>query len=532
VPEPLGKPFAHVHAPNAMLYRAVMGVFVAARRRFLVHLRPEDVAEAIAAADQAPAQQLDDVAEALTKLKDWGNLRADPDTARVTTVDDFYRPRFLYQLTREGEAAETALDAFDQALGRPGELQSVALADIRLRLRSLLDQAGRSEPDAAVVHGLLRELSDILDGLAANASAFMGGLARTLDLNDVDETAFLAYKDRLLGYLDRFIGELVTASADIAGTLASIDGPVADRLLRLAAAREATDAAPDATGQDTDPLPARLESWRQRWSGLRDWFIGDPARPSQADLLRRRALSAIPALLTAVSTLNERRAGRSDRSADFRTLALWFAEAPTEAGAHRLWRAAFGLSAARHLTVDAATLDSWREQPVAASTPWAQAPPVVVNPRLRATGRHQRRGPMARIQDRTDARRLLAEHLARERVQTDAARRRLAVGRPVRLRDLGTLDADEFGVFLGLLGDALSSGPPGADGSIRATTSDGSLAVELTPVADGVVAEIVTPDGILRGPDHVIVVTDLTAALASQGLEAGAVPAAAPGVAS
>src|SRR5206468_2301194 len=159
-----------------------MGVFVAARRRFLVHLRPEDVAEAIAAAGQAPAQQLDDVAEALTKLKDWGNLRADPDTARVTTVDDFYRPRFLYQLTREGEAAETALDAFDQALGRPGELQSVALADIRLRLRSLLDQAGRAQPDAAVVHGLLRELSDILDGLAANASAFMGGLVRTLDL--------------------------------------------------------------------------------------------------------------------------------------------------------------------------------------------------------------------------------------------------------------------------------------------------------------------------------------------------------------
>ena len=106
------------------------------------------------------------------------------------------------------------------------------------------------------MHGLLRELSDILDGLAANASAFMGGLARTLDLNDVDETAFLAYKDRLLGYLDRFIGELVTASADIAGTLASIDGPVADRLLRLAAAREATDAAPDVTGQDTDPMPA------------------------------------------------------------------------------------------------------------------------------------------------------------------------------------------------------------------------------------------------------------------------------------
>ena len=36
--EPPAKPFAHLDAPNAELYRSVMGVFVAAKRRFLVHL--------------------------------------------------------------------------------------------------------------------------------------------------------------------------------------------------------------------------------------------------------------------------------------------------------------------------------------------------------------------------------------------------------------------------------------------------------------------------------------------------------------
>ena len=50
------------------------------------------------------------------------------------------------------------------------------------------------------------------------------------------------------------------------------------------------------------------------------------------------------------------RASWTDRSADFRALAVWFAEAPTEAHAHRLWRVAFGLSAARHLGMDADTL--------------------------------------------------------------------------------------------------------------------------------------------------------------------------------
>ena len=37
------EPFAYLTAPNAGLYRAVMLAFVGAKRRFIVHLRPEDV---------------------------------------------------------------------------------------------------------------------------------------------------------------------------------------------------------------------------------------------------------------------------------------------------------------------------------------------------------------------------------------------------------------------------------------------------------------------------------------------------------
>ncbi len=109
------QPFAHLTAPNVDLYRAVMGAFVRAKRRFVVHLRPEDVHEELDA-------DLAAVTDALGRLKDWGNLRADPDTSRVTTVEDFHRARFLYQLTPAGEAAEQALQTFDEALGRRGAL--------------------------------------------------------------------------------------------------------------------------------------------------------------------------------------------------------------------------------------------------------------------------------------------------------------------------------------------------------------------------------------------------------------------------
>ena len=139
------RPFAHLNAPGSVLYRAVMAAFVQAKRRFAVHLRPEDVHEALIRR-HGSAPELAEISSALASLEEWGNLRADPDTSRVTTVEDFHRARYLYQLTRHGEAAEEALAAYDEALGRRGALQAVALADIATQLRALLGLAEQAEP--------------------------------------------------------------------------------------------------------------------------------------------------------------------------------------------------------------------------------------------------------------------------------------------------------------------------------------------------------------------------------------------------
>ncbi len=500
------RPFAHVDAPNADLYRRVMRVFVTEKQRFVVHLRPGDVAEALGRDGGDPVEQKA-VDDALASLEEWHNLRADPDTGRVATVEDFYRARFLYQLTTEGEAAELALATYEEAIGRRGELQAVALADISVRLRSLYETATAPEPDPAVAHNLLLELSGRLDSLATNASVFMSSLQRTIDLQDVDEEAFLAYKDRLITYLERFVSELVMRSYDIAKTLRQLDEAGVHGLLALAAEREAADVAPDqeADPDGVSPAERKLTEWRARWSGLWSWFVGDRSHPSQASLLRQRARKAIPDLLATVSTLQERRAGRSDRSADFRSLARWFAQAPTEADTHRLWRAAFGLTPARHLTCETNHDDGG----VPAATSWLDAPPVTISPRLRATGSYQRRGPPAGVADRSAAKEYLAREIAAERAQTEEVRRRLATGRPIRLRDVGELDTEEFSFFLELLGEALAAGPPDQYGAIHTVTADGSLRVTLEATGDGAVAEITTSEGTLRGPDHTITVVDL-----------------------
>jgi hypothetical protein len=47
------RPFSHLDAPLAELYRQIMRVFVANKQRFIVHLRPEDVVEALRAEGSA-----------------------------------------------------------------------------------------------------------------------------------------------------------------------------------------------------------------------------------------------------------------------------------------------------------------------------------------------------------------------------------------------------------------------------------------------------------------------------------------------
>lgn len=499
---PLG-PFRHLAWPKADRYRRILQAFAVARSGFVVHLRPEDVAAALGVPpDEALTQDLDVLAEA-------GNLRTAPDTSRVTSVEDFTRRRMLYALTREGEAVEAAIGTYAATLSRRAELQAVALEDIRTSLRVLLELARAEAPDAGRTMATLRELETVFAGLADNAAAFMASLTRSIDTAADGVDAFLAYKDRLIGYLQRFIGDLVVASAEIAGDLEALDALGVERLLAVAAQRQATDAAPDGDDAVQGAQAEHLAAWTTRWAGLRRWFLGRSGGPSQAELLRARARTAIADLLETVAALHERRAGRSDRAADFATLARWFAEAPTDEDAHRLWRTAFGLAASRHLTVDGDTLDDRRADPVAASIPWAEAPRVQVSARLRRTGSHQRRGPV-RSSDRSAERAQLATRLARERTETAAARGRLALGRAVRLSELA-LDAETFPLFLRVLGDALAAARP--DAATETTTTDGTFLVRLEPVGDGRVAEIRTPEGTLRGPDHVIVLTDLLAAV-------------------
>jgi uncharacterized protein (TIGR02677 family) len=121
--------FRHTAAEKAAIYRSIMEVFAAAKRQYRLQLRPDEVLSEAKWAQRMPPVQ-EEVAAALAQLAAWGNLESQPDMTRVSTLNDYYRARFIYRLSRGGEAVEAGLTAFAQNLRHRPELQTVALEDI------------------------------------------------------------------------------------------------------------------------------------------------------------------------------------------------------------------------------------------------------------------------------------------------------------------------------------------------------------------------------------------------------------------
>lgn len=493
--------FFHLATQKVAVYRSILRAFSRAKEHFEISLRPIEVGRWLAPGSAEISE--DDLVTALAQLKMWGNLDASQDISEVQTLEEFNRPRFLYHFTAAGAATEQALSAFDQYCLRPGELQTSALREILQTLEELEQLLSSEALDMGKAVRALRELTGRFRELVDRAQSFMRSVRQSIDAPSAEVDLFLRHKEALLNYLERFIGELVLATHRVSVTLREIESRGIERALAAAAEAEIADSLnPDSR------LAAAEEEWNLRWQGLRRWFLGEPGTPSQAEVLRARARGAIPALLETVRRLNDRRASRTDRAMDFVTLAKWFASAPTEGDLHRLWRAAFALTPSRHLRVNDETLTAWEEHEAGARTPWSDAPPFYLVPRLREIGRVLPRGAVRQLIDRSvDLARL--EALAREEErQAIAARQTLATGKPRCLSQLPSLNERELDLLLDVLGEALMNDADSGQ-KLQATSEDGTLFITIeSPIPTASRAVIDAECGKLEGPNYVITITD------------------------
>ncbi len=497
--------FACLTADKAPLYRSIIEVFAEARAGFLLHLRPADVLGRLTARSIGVEGGVEEVEAALNQLCQWQVLEAYNDSADVATLADFHRRRLQYQLTAVGEAVYESTQQFLSRLNCRITLDAAALGRIHDNLAELSVLAAAEVIESEKAFGVLRQVVADVEDLTARAQSFFRWLHEQTESRRSDLDAFLAYKQRLIEYLREFVGELLTRGARVAVVLQDLAGHT-DRLLQAVAdaeTRETYDAS-DPTGMAI--RREALARWVNRWQGLRRWFLDDAAGPAQSRQLQAAARAAIPRVLALAQQQRLRRGNRSDRAADLRELAAWFLEAEDDRSAHRLWRSAFGLAPARHLTVDSGRLEEMDSVPVDAETPWADAPPVVVDPQLRRSGRQRSASALRSIVDTSEARELLRQRLAEERRQEVAVRQELLnLGRR-RFSEIGQLSPESFGLLMDLIGSASDARRPGSD-TATGTSRDGRTRIEVSWPADPQAASINTVDGTMQLSDAVFSVS-------------------------
>lgn len=495
--EPIRVPpemFRFTSGDRAGLYVSILHAFGEANERLETALSLDDVRARLRSVGWLDALDDDDLASALTQLRDWNLVDVIQNHAEnYRTASEYERRNLQYSLTRQGEAAFAGVLHALSVLASTGALQTAVLDAISDRLGDLVtllaDGTGTDRP----IFIKLMELETHLDALRSNTKQFNGELQRLLRADGAELSTFHEVKAATVAYLQEFLTNLDQRTHAIETRIRQVEDHGVSRLHHRALLGAEL---PRISGED--PGPDWLAHRRTRWEGLCAWFLppdGTRPRVEQLHLVARRAIIT---LLQVLDRITESRRRASSAVADFRELARWFTVLPAQNDLHRLWSTAFGLSPARH-----AHLGHPDPELVSSSAGWAEAPPVEVSALLRSSGRTERFSRTGRVRDVGAIKAARAGQALEERAQLEAAWNMLDTGGPVRLSGFGKLEHTAFERLLELLGRALSNSPT-SSGTRRSTTTDGKIEIVLREPADGAIAHLTTPHGRFSGPDYEI----------------------------
>jgi len=296
--------FAYIASDKAPLYRTIIRVFMEAKERFVFQLGLQDI-RAAARTDDA-----EEIETALVQLCEWGNLQTHSDTTGVNTLEEFLSPRQIFELTASGNHAARTLAAMATEAGGTSDLDGTALVDIRETIHELKLATQKEAPDAGKIHRHSVLLQTRFEDVTMTADALVAAMDRSIRSRSHDAQP-------LADFSERFVADLVLTAASVGEAMNTIRTVGLDLCIQAVAERSARSGVP-ATPEHTG---AMVVQWRSFWRRFCTWFISEPGRLSSAEILRERLRSVLPALLSIITTFNDRRIHRIDRSNDFRVLA-------------------------------------------------------------------------------------------------------------------------------------------------------------------------------------------------------------------
>ncbi|SIT03311.1 TIGR02677 family protein [Alicyclobacillus vulcanalis] len=356
--------FKYLNAENVSRYRLIMRIFYENHMRLRYWLRPLDVHGAVLETGLIPGYTVEQCEQDLQVLHEWGNLECQQDKAKSTSIEEFKKKRFRYQMTAVAVEIERLLNALEQVQGYGGELDATPLETIARILRDIRERA--QEMSRAESFAVWKELMDRFRRLHENAVDYYAQISSAKAEALMQTEAFLAFKEDLRRYLQQFALGLQQFGAQIEGTLRALSSDVVEAFLSSVTWGEME--IPNL--EDRREFDERMVAHREEWRSLEGWFIGLDGDDSEVVKLERATKEAIGRVVRQALALQEQARAGVSRRRDLSYLARWFMSLDSIAEAHRLGAAVFGLYVPRHFqgepprSTDSADCSMWDEAPV------------------------------------------------------------------------------------------------------------------------------------------------------------------------
>ena len=474
-------------------YRAILKIFAGT---FFAEFTPEDIILSVTEDGVDPTV----VPDRLESLRRWGNLTVSSSIGNPSSLDDYYRRRKRYLITRSGQEVYDLVEGVLAGADEIIDVQAGRLRDLNQALTKLGDYrtSGFDRVDSNDLTDAVRTVFDLHENFTTELTQFFAELnllQSRYNLN-ADEVQFFA--SVLVSYVGDQLNEIERMVRPIARSLEQITPQIPDLLTALQPGlAERVEEAGLGKGVAVRRMSGTTES---EWRHLAAWFLPTTGRASRLGQYTRQAVAAVRALTANVTRLSRAGLGAASRRADFVRLASFFNQAATKEEAHKIASAAFGLGSCRHL----GRLSEDADDPAPTVTPWRDAPRAVVPVSLRERGDISPRGGTTPVRDRHK------EHdLMRRRREQDRVVRRTSAAELLARADAdGRIDGSRISVeAFAMLRDLIGRSRPGrsADPATRVSTEEG-VRCEVRREA-GAHTVVCCPDGQFEMYDLVVTVT-------------------------
>ncbi|MYA73685.1 MAG: TIGR02677 family protein [Acidimicrobiaceae bacterium] len=382
-------------------YRKILAVFAGT---FFAEFTPDDVASTTGIAPDVARDRLE-------SLRRWCNLTVSSSVGNPSSLDDYYRRRNRYLITRSGQEVFELVEQVLAAADEIGDVQARRLRDLHRALEALeADTAPGTDSSDGDLVDTVRTVFDVHERFTTELTKFFAELNEWQNRYDLDPEQVQLFASVLVDYVSEQLTEIERMVAPIARSLRQILRRLDDFLPALDAGLASR--VDDAGLADSVAVRALPGSKADDWNNLAAWFLTDPGRSSRLDDLTRQAMAAVRTLTSNVSRLSRLGVGAESRRSDFIRLAGFFDRAASVEQAARIAAAAFGLGSCRRL----GSLSPDADDPVPTVTAWRDAPRSAVPVSLRERGETTLRGSATPVRDRRKERRLIERQRAQARV--------------------------------------------------------------------------------------------------------------------